>query len=74
MTPFPWPDVKHELALSKEAAKYLPEKPQDCDEVAKTHGKAFSTDDKQVKGTERLFQLLAGPVLKAKKRKRPLPV
>ena len=50
MAPFRWPEMKHELALAKEVAKYFPEKPQEWDEVAKILSKAFSTDDKQVKG------------------------
>ena len=41
MAPFRWPDVKHELALAKEVAKYFPEKPQEWDEVAKILSKAF---------------------------------
>ena len=28
MAAFRWPDVKHDLALAKEVAKYFPEKPQ----------------------------------------------
>ena len=43
--PFRWQDVKHELALAKEVAKYFPEKPQEWDEVAKIISEAFSTDD-----------------------------
>ena len=48
MAPFRWPEMKHELALAKEVAKYFPEKPQEWDEVAKIISEAFSTDDKQV--------------------------
>ena len=35
MAPFRWPDVKHDLALAKEVAKYCPETPQEWVEVAK---------------------------------------
>ena len=52
MAPFRKTDVKHEQALAKEVAKYFPEKPQESDEVGKILSKAFSTDDKQVKGRE----------------------
>lgn len=48
MAPFRWPEMKHELALPKEVVKYLPEKPQEWDEVAKILSNAFSTDDKPV--------------------------
>ena len=48
MAPFRWPEMKHELALAKEVAKYFPEKPQEWDEVAKILSKAFSTNDKHV--------------------------
>ena len=50
MAPFQWPDVKHELALAKEVARYFPEKSQEWNEVAKILSKAFLIDDKQVKG------------------------
>ena len=41
MAPFRKTDVKHELALAKEVAKYFPETPQEWDEVAKILSKAF---------------------------------
>ena len=59
LAPFRWPDVKQKLtvALSKEVANYFPEKPQEWDEVATILCKAFSTDDKQVKGREKYTKL-----------------
>ena len=47
MAAFRWPDLKHDLALAKEVAKYFPEKPpEEWNEEAKILSKAFSTDDK----------------------------
>ena len=47
MTPFRCPDVKYELALANDVAKYFPEKPQEWNEAAKILlSKAFL----QVKG------------------------
>ena len=53
MALFQQSEMKHELALAQEVAKYFPEKPQEWDEVAKILSKAFSTDDKQVEVKER---------------------
>ena len=53
MAPFRWPEMKHELALAKEVAKYFPKKPQEWDEVAKILSKAFSTDVKHVEHVTR---------------------
>ena len=33
MAPFRWPEMKHEVALVEEVAKYFPEKTQEWDEV-----------------------------------------
>ena len=52
MALFQQSEIKHELALAQEVAKYFPEKPQEWDEVAKILSKAFSTDDKQVEGED----------------------
>ena len=52
MALFQQSEMKHELALAQEVAKYFPEKPQEWDEVAKILSKAFSTDDKQVEGED----------------------
>ena len=52
MALFQQPEMKHELALAQEVAKYFPEKPQEWDEVAKILSKDFSTDDKQVEGED----------------------
>ena len=53
MAPFRWLEMKHELALAKELAKYFPEQPHEWDEVAKTLSKALSTNNKQVEVKER---------------------
>ena len=48
MAPFPWPETRHDLALAKEVAQYMPEKPQEWEDIAKRLSEAFSTEAKQV--------------------------
>jgi len=33
MAPFHWPETRHDLALAKEVAQYMPEKPQEWEET-----------------------------------------
>lgn len=48
MTPFRWPETCHDLALAKEVAPYIPEKPQEWEDIAKRLSEAFSTEAKQM--------------------------
>ena len=48
MAPFHWPETRHDLALAKEVAQYMAEKPQEWEDIAKRLSKAFSTRAKQV--------------------------
>ena len=48
MAPFRWPETYHDLALAKEVAQYMPEKPQEWEEIAKRLSEVFSTETKQV--------------------------
>ena len=41
MAPFRWPEMKHELALAKEVAKYFPEKPQEWDKSSQNTQQSF---------------------------------
>ena len=48
MAPFHWPETRHDLALAKEVAQYVPEKQQEWEDIAKRRSAAFSTEAKQV--------------------------
>lgn len=48
MAPFRWPETRHDLALAKEVAQYMPGKPQEWDDIAKRLSEVFSTEVKQV--------------------------
>ena len=46
-----WPlltKTRHDLALAKEVAKYMPEKPHEWEDRAKRLSEAYSTEVKQV--------------------------
>lgn len=48
MAPFCWLETRRDLALAKEVAQYMPEKPQEWEDAAKRLSEAFSTEAKQV--------------------------
>ena len=50
MAQFRCPEMKHELTLAKDVAKYFPEKPQEWDGVAKILRKAFFIEEVKGRG------------------------
>ena len=48
MAPFRLPERRYDLALAKDVAQYMPEKPQEWEDIAKRLSEAFSTEAKQV--------------------------
>lgn len=65
MAPFRLPERRYDLALPKDVAQYMPEKPQDWEDIAKRLSDAFSTEAKQeeLKGRgcrERMNRVLIG--------------
>ena len=41
--PFRWPETKHDLALAKEVAKTMPEKPTEWDQIGEDLSALFSS-------------------------------
>lgn len=65
MAPFRLPERRYDLALAKDVAQYMPEKPQEREDIAKRLSDAFSTEAKQeeLKGRgcrERMNRVLIG--------------
>ena len=65
MAPFRLPERRYDLALAKDVAQYMPEKPQEWEDIAKRLSDAFSTEAKQeeLKGRgcrERMNRVLIG--------------
>lgn len=65
MAPFRLPERRYDLALPKDVAQYMPEKPQEREDIAKRLSDAFSTEAKQeeLKGRgcrERMNRVLIG--------------
>lgn len=65
MAPFRLPERRYDLALPKDVAQYMPEKPQEWEDIAKRLSDAFSTEAKQeeLKGRscrERMNRVLIG--------------
>ena len=48
MAPFRWPETRRDLALAKEVAQCMPEKPQEWEGIVKRLSEAFPTEAKQV--------------------------
>jgi len=46
MAPFRRPETRHDLALAKEVAQYMPEKPQEWEDIAGFHCHAIKNKNR----------------------------